>query len=337
METICLILTEETKMKFSRVKNLSLGIALAVVVAHIPLNASADAIWLTSPAINTINMYSSIDALSAQEGAVQSIEYDTPLTAALGDENDFIAEDGVSRFDVFQFAVEDASKTYMISVNSSEFTAGSTLAYADEQQQLVLLQSARVYAPNNPVQFSGVLSSPGNYLIFVDSLDGENGSYSIKLTEGDDDVPTPPLVECNNPDPDNPFVESPIGKELSCELTDQEVYWLNAKDGKHYAKVFHLKVQVSTRLTIIANSSAFTPVIGLWDPQTKEIFDKEMNSLTVQASGDVDYFVTSAEAGATGAFTVLVEQANDNSSFTTNADSGVEYDLSKMPANIERR
>jgi hypothetical protein len=197
------------------------------------------------------------------------------------------------------------------------------------------LQSAYVYAPNNQVQYSGVLSSPGNYLILVESRDGENGTYSIKLTEGDGHPP--PLVECNNPDPDNPFVESPIGKELSCELTDHEVYWLNAEDGKHYAKVFHLKVQVSTRLTIIANSSAFTPVIGLWDPQTKEIFDKEMNSLTVQASGDVDYFVTSAEAGATGAFTVLVEQADDDSPFTTNADSGVEYDLSKMPAKIERR
>jgi hypothetical protein len=77
-------------------------------------------------------MYSSIDALSAQEGSVQSIAYDTPLTAALGDDNDFIADDGVTHFDVFQFAVEEASKSYMISVDSSEFTAGSTLAYADE-------------------------------------------------------------------------------------------------------------------------------------------------------------------------------------------------------------
>jgi hypothetical protein len=319
-------------MKFSRVKNLSLGIALAIVIADIPLSASADVVWSKSPAINTINMYSSIDALSAQEGAVQSIAYGTPLTAALGDENDFTGDDGVTHFDVFQFVVEEAPKSYIISVDSSEFTAGSTLAYADEQQQLVPLQSARVYAPNNPVQYSGVLSSPGNYLIFVDSLDGENGTYSIELKE----APPPGPKDCNNPNPDNPFVESPVGEELSCELTDHEVYVVNRDDGEHYAKAFHVNAQGST-LTINANSSAFTPRIIQFDPQTKDVIAHGQGSLTVQSSGDVYYLVTSVEVRATGAFTVLVEQADDDSPFTTNADSGVEYDLSKMPAKIERR
>jgi hypothetical protein len=317
-------------MKFSRVKNLSLGIALAVVVADIPLSASADVVWPTSPAIN---MYNSIDALSAQEGAVQSIAYDTPLTAALGDDNDFIAEDGVSRYDVFKFVLENA-KSYKIRVDSSEFTAGSTLAYAGEaQQQSVPLQSAFVYAPNNRVQYSGDLSSPGNYLIVVQSVDGNNGTYTIELTEdlgGHNDN-----VNCTIQDPKNPIIESPVGTTLNCELTDHEAIVLNAEDGKHYAKPFHVNAQGT--LTINANSSAFTPLIGQFDLQTGKIIDVKQGSLTVQASGDVYYFVTSAKAGATGAFTVLVAEPNNNSSFNTDAYGGVEYDLSKFPVNIERR
>jgi hypothetical protein len=175
-------------MKFSRVKNLSLGIALAVVVADIPLNASADMLWPEAP---DVSLYSSTNTFNEQDAGQPQpieIEYGSPVSGTLGDDNDFIGSDGVTHFDRYHFVVQETSKPYVITLLSPEFSAASTLVYVDEaQQKLLPLQSAFVWAPNGQVQYSGQLTTSGNYFIDVLANDGNNGTYTITL--GDNQPP----------------------------------------------------------------------------------------------------------------------------------------------------
>jgi hypothetical protein len=296
------------------------------------LNASADMLWPEAP---DVSLYSSTNTFNEQDAGQPQpieIEYGSPVSGSLGDDNDFIGSDGVTHFDRYHFVVQETPKPYVITLHSPEFSAASTLVYVDEaQQKLLPLQSAFVWAPDGQVQYSGQLTTSGNYFIDVLANDGNNGTYTITLGET---IPDPIPGACSNADPKNPVIESPVGTTLNCELTTQDLK-VKSNKGEHYAKLFHVKSQGT--LTINANSSAFTPMILLYDPQSKQITDQGEGSLTVQASGDVYYFVTSAEPDTTGAFTVLVAEPNNNSSFNTDAYGGVEYDLSKFPVNIERR
>lgn len=319
-------------MKLNPVKKIALGVTLAVAGGSGVSQASTDLLWLDAAAVS---MSSSSNPINEQAGTPQVVEYGSEISGALGDGNDFIGSDGVTPYDVVEFTLPEAPKQYVITIHSAEFAGRSTLWYQDEvQQQFVPLQSAYVWAPDDTVQYSGTLASPGNYAVVVQSADGNIGGYTVSVRED--------LVsggDCSNPDSENPFVESAVGVELSCTLTAEEAYVLNAQDGPHYAKPFHL-VGTGSSLTINAASGEFTPLIVLFDPTSGQIIDMKPGTLTGQFTGDVYYLVTSAEPQAIGAFTVLVEEDQGfGGGFGTFAEprSAFDLELPPLPYAIERK
>jgi hypothetical protein len=83
-----------------------------------------------------------------------------------------------SHYDEYIFQAE-AGKSYVITVKSDTFATWVELSFGEGS-----LQGAFVDQPGAQVQFSGTLAQPGQYTIFVSSLEAATlGSYTLTLSE----------------------------------------------------------------------------------------------------------------------------------------------------------
>jgi hypothetical protein len=105
-----------------------------------------------------------------------TILYEQTIQGSL-DATDPAFEDG-AHYDEYIFQGE-AGKSYMITAQSNTFAAWVDLFGFEE-----IIQGGFVGVPGAQVQFSGILEQPGQYWIFVSSIDaGVLGSYTLTLSE----------------------------------------------------------------------------------------------------------------------------------------------------------
>ncbi|MEA3410020.1 MAG: hypothetical protein U9R74_00585 [Pseudomonadota bacterium] len=296
-------------MKNARIKRLSFSIALALTGTQLAGNAAADIDLPEPPPVELFDGF--YTASSANESAVAPIEYGSPTSGAIGDANDYIGSDGVSRSDYFAFEVTDPSSGYVVTLRSDSFTALSALWFVDKtNNKLIREQTAFVSAPGKQVQYSGTLPQTGTWLIEVTPIDDNQGNYSVSL----DSAVSGPVgsAGCEAPGSENPFVEVSPGVTLDCNLSAEDPFVLESNAGKHHAKGFHF-IGNGASVTIRAASSAFTSTIVLMDPATGQVLDIQQGELSGAFTGDVFYLVTSAEPGASGPFTTGIESGDPNS------------------------
>jgi len=291
-------------MKNARIKSLSFGIALALAGTQIPSNASADVALPEPPPVELFEK-SNIGAYTESGSADTPIQFGGTANGVIGDANDYIGSDGVSRSDYFAFEVTDPSSGYVVTLRSDSFTALSALWFHDKTtNKFIREQAAFVSAPGKQVQYSGSLPQTGTWLIEVTSIDENQGNYTVSLDRGaSGPVGT---VGCDAPGSENPFVEVSPDVTLDCNLSAEDPFVLESNAGKHHAKGFHFTGNGAS-VTIRAASSAFTSMIVLADPATGQVLDIQQGELSGAFTGDVFYLVTSAEPGATGPFTTGIE------------------------------
>lgn len=267
------------------------------------------------------------DSLPTQGNQTSTITFGQTVQGALGDANDRIFEDGTP-YDQYTLSTSQANKPYVITVNSSDFAPISTVIHYDpEKQQAIPQQGALVWAPNMQVQYSGTLSETGQYLIHVFALDNNLGKYSLSLGPGATTTTSAACTSgaCESSGGQDPFISIGPNAPMNCTLSsDAEFVWTDGNGGKHYTKPFRFRT-TGGALTIKATSTAFTPVIIVFDSETLDILGMAEHSYTDSfGPGDVYFLVSSAEAGLTGAFSVMVDDNNSNGGFSS-------FDASSVP------
>jgi hypothetical protein len=129
-----------------------------------------------------------------------TITYEQTIQGSL-DATDPAFEDG-PHYDQYIFQAE-AGRSYEITVQSDTFAAWVDLSFGEE-----VLQGAFVLQPGAQVQFSGILTQPGQYTILLSSFEvGTLGPYTLTLSEGQPPGSPPP----GSPPPEPPPPEPPPG------------------------------------------------------------------------------------------------------------------------------
>lgn len=281
-------------MKNARITSLSLAGSLALANGQFPTSVLADA---GSPELPPYERFDGVDAraVSARDPALTRITPGVPATGVIGDDNDFVNNDGTVRSDFYVFDADTATP-YRVTVLSGSFIAESSMVRNDlEVRRLVPHQTARVWAAGTPVQYSGLLGLAGTWFVRVTAVDGGTGPYIVSLDQG------VPGAGCAPASSDNPLIEVTPGTILNCELQLHPTQVFNLQDGPHYYEAFHFTGD-GTSVTIAAASSAFRPLIVLVDPATGQALDPKAGAVSGAFTGDVVYLVTSAEPNATGPF-----------------------------------
>lgn len=215
-------------------------------------------------------------------------------------------------FDTYSFSTETANQSYVITARSPAVPVSSRLFFVDlarTENPFVFLQQAFVITPRGQVQYSGTLAQPGDYEIDVFSSDPEQPtatSYTLSLAEA---AAGPSPTGCTGGGLDAP-VQIALNQQLNCELTtsDDAFGITDNQSNTYYSKAFSFQ-SPGGPVTITAGSSAFTAEVAPVDPATGDLILTEMGSITVQApAGELIFAVDALEPGATGPFTVLVQQ-----------------------------
>ncbi|GEM_PF-6701860 len=221
------------------------------------------------------------------------------------DQTDQTFSDG-THFDAYSFTTMQPNQPFIITAQSSSFPVQSALFFFDAQRgPFVFLQAISAGAPNMPVTYTGVLSTPGEYALVINGDSPQSaGPYTVMLecqacgasgggcTGGTLDAP----------------VQIQMNQELACELTSNDPQVQDQQGGVHFAKVFQFQSPGGS-VRITATSSAFTPLIGALDPNTEQLSNVSTSPNTLNFPAGPAFFVVVAnEVQATGPFTVKVEQ-----------------------------
>ena len=315
-------------MKNARINHLSFGIALALTGVHAPMVSAAD-IELPEPPAVDVAAIAYYNASSESESKISPIEYGSTATGVLGDSNDYIGSDGVTRYDLFSFNITDPSTGYEVTLRSDSFAGYSTLWFYDSDTgDYIPEQRALVWEPGKQVQFSGSFPQAGTWVIQVESTNENLGSYTVGVAPKGSG--TPVTSSCEEPSSQNPFVGIVPGEVVSCTLSADGPLSLTDETGeRYYAKGFHFTGDGSA-VTIRAESDTFSPRIYLYDPTSGQLQGGK-SALSGPFSGDVLYVVTSTTPGATGAFNTVVDAGGaTNGAFLQPA--GQSYSIESVPS-----
>ena len=122
---------------------------------------------------------SSVPVLFAQNQI--PIDFGQTVTETI-DISDTPSADG-THFDLYIFNTIQPNQPYVITVQAPNFAVQSALIGLDPQQQGFLIQAAYVGMPGGQVQYSGTLTQPGQYFIYVSPIGdpATTGPYTLSL------------------------------------------------------------------------------------------------------------------------------------------------------------
>ncbi|MBI3951409.1 MAG: hypothetical protein HY314_13240 [Acidobacteria bacterium] len=224
------------------------------------------------------------------------------------EQSDPTSQNSQTHFDLYTFTTQQSNQPFIITLKpTTNNIITSELVFFDQQQnQTVFLQGG--YAPSNKeVKHIGVLTSAGQYAIFVYGIDTQQGfgSYSLKL-ECKPCGAAPPNGACSGGGSPENAVQIQYDQQLTCDLSANDAQLRDQQGGIHFAKIFTLQAQAGTT-RVEVSSQAFTPLIGVLDPTTGSLSNINVspNNLSFQA-GQAFFVVTSNETQTTGSFTVKI-------------------------------